>query len=90
MLTELSVELNAPKLRQDIAPGAPAMGEDGPPGALTRDIVEQLRKQLEAQGHGDKGLMEALEKQVPPGAPGAAPTQAPAGEPPAAPQGAAP
>ena len=99
LLTELSVELNAPKLRQDLAPAPSAMGggAQGQPGALTKDIVEQLRKQLEQQGGGEKGLnkelVEALEKQVQHGAPGAAPANAPAPAPapangkPAAPQG---
>jgi tetratricopeptide (TPR) repeat protein len=87
MLTELSVELNAPKLRQDIAPSAMGGGEQ--PGGLTQDIIEQLRKQLE-QGQGDKGvnkeLVEALEKQVPPQG-STAPAPAPANDKPALPQG---
>ena len=57
LLTELSVELNAPKLRQDLAPAPsamPAAGRQGSRAALTKDIVEQLRKQLE-QGKGGEG-----------------------------------
>jgi tetratricopeptide (TPR) repeat protein len=72
LLTELSVELNAPKLRADIpaanaaagaAPGSPQANGTG----LTKDIVEALRKQL-ATGKGGEGLnkdvLDQLEKQV--------------------------
>jgi hypothetical protein len=73
-LTELAVELNAPKLRVDLPP-TPTGPSTGPgPGAgagtgtgLTKDIVDALRKQL-ASGKGGKGLtkdiVDQLDKQV--------------------------
>ncbi len=73
LLTELSVELNAPKLRADIpaantqagaAPGGPQATGSG----LTQDIIDALRKQLESGQGKDKGLskdvIDQLEKQV--------------------------
>jgi hypothetical protein len=67
LLTELSVDLNAPKLRQDIAPAASSSSGGAQPGGLTQDIVNALRKQLE-QGKGGKGLdkkiLEQLQQQV--------------------------
>jgi tetratricopeptide (TPR) repeat protein len=71
LLTELSVELNAPKLRPE-APasnlGAAATGSPHAQGAgLTKEIVDALRKQLES-GKGGKGLtkdiVDQLEHQV--------------------------
>jgi tetratricopeptide (TPR) repeat protein len=76
LLTELAVELNAPKLRPETpAGGAPGMGmgaaAPSSPHAqgagLTKEIVEALRKQLES-GKGDKGLtkdiVDQLDRQV--------------------------
>jgi hypothetical protein len=68
LLTELSVELDDPKLRADIpsASGGAAAG-DGKTGALTQDIVDALRKQLENQQGGkglNKDIVDALEQQV--------------------------
>jgi tetratricopeptide (TPR) repeat protein len=75
LLTELSVELNAPKLRTDIPP-ATASGAS-PGGATTAagggqrispEILEALRKQLES-GKADEGLskevVDALDQQEP-------------------------
>jgi tetratricopeptide (TPR) repeat protein len=74
LLTELSVELNAPKLRAEIPAASPVLGPSPGPGpdkgggtGLTKDIVDALRKQLES-GKGGKGLtkdiVQQLEKQV--------------------------
>jgi tetratricopeptide (TPR) repeat protein len=75
-LSELAVELNAPKLRVDLPSTTPTtMPSTGPGPAggtatgtgLTKDIVEALRKQL-ASGKGGKGLtkeiIDQLDKQV--------------------------
>jgi tetratricopeptide (TPR) repeat protein len=70
LLTELSVELNAPKLRPETpasnlgaAPSSPHAQGAG----LTKEIVEALRKQLES-GKGDKRLtkdiVDQLDRQV--------------------------
>jgi tetratricopeptide (TPR) repeat protein len=71
LLTELSVELNAPKLRADIAPAAGPSSAAEQPNALTQDIVDALRRQIE-QGKGQKGLdqkvIDALQQQVNEGA----------------------
>lgn len=95
LLTELSVELNAPKLRPETPAGmgSPgAMAPSSPHGqgqgtALTKEIVDALRKQLES-GKGDKGLtkdiVDQLDRQVQAGdksgktPPTPAPKQAPA------------
>jgi tetratricopeptide (TPR) repeat protein len=78
LLTELSVALNAPKLRADV-PGPSAESTVGPEHSqggtgLTQEIVDSLRKQLES-GKGGKGLtkdiVEQLEKQVQSGDTGA-------------------
>jgi hypothetical protein len=71
LLTELSVELNAPKLRADIPSGAGKAPSGASPQAtgtgLTKEIIESLRKQLES-GKGGKGLtkdiVDQLDKQV--------------------------
>jgi hypothetical protein len=69
LLTELSVDLDAPSLRPASPPASPA--PSAPPGqqgaVLTRDIVDALRKQLESGkgGHGlSKDVVDALQKQV--------------------------
>jgi tetratricopeptide (TPR) repeat protein len=73
LLTELSVELNAPKLRSDIPPAsAPAAstGGDTPAGSqrISPEVLEALRKQLES-GKADEGLtkdvIDALDQQEP-------------------------
>ena len=95
LLTELSVELDAPKLRADIPGAMPtpsaAGGEPGEPSGLSQEIIDALRKQLES-GKGGKGLtpemLEQLEKQVDKGKSGGtavkipAPTAPAGGEPP--------
>jgi hypothetical protein len=88
LLTELSVELNAPKLRADIPSGggAPASPHGGGPAAgqgaaLTQEIIDSLRKQL-GTGKGGKGLtkdiVDQLEKQVQSGTSNATTTKVPA------------
>jgi tetratricopeptide (TPR) repeat protein len=71
LLTELSVELNAPKLRADIPSASSQAG--AAPGSqqgtgLTQDIIDALRKQLESGKGADKGLtkdvVDQLEKQM--------------------------
>lgn len=74
LLTELSVELNAPKLRADIPPASgPTASSDGatPAGGgqrISPEILEALRKQLE-NGKTDEGLtkevVDALDQQEP-------------------------
>ncbi|MFI5306792.1 MAG: hypothetical protein ACHQ53_05545 [Polyangiales bacterium] len=69
LLTELSVELDAPALRPEsphggTVPSAPPAQQGT---ALTKDIVDALRKQLESGkgGHGlSKDVVDALQKQV--------------------------
>jgi tetratricopeptide (TPR) repeat protein len=67
LLTELSVELNAPKLRADIPGAGGPHGAEGGGTGLTQDIVDALRKQLES-GKGGSGVskevLDALEHQV--------------------------
>jgi tetratricopeptide (TPR) repeat protein len=93
-LTELSVELNAPKLRVDLpasakvgAAAGPSPGGGGPSPAgtgLTKDIVDALRKQL-ASGKGGKGLtkeiIDQLDKQVKSGNTSATSVRVPAPKP---------
>ncbi len=88
LLAELSVELDAPKLRVDLpaAVGAGSASTEQGPGAsaqkpvLTKQIVDALRKQL-AQGKGGKGLtkeiVDQLEKQVESGHTNATTTRVP-------------
>jgi tetratricopeptide (TPR) repeat protein len=69
LLTELSVALDDPKLRAEIpgASGSAAAGPGGKTGALTQDIVDALRKQLENQQGGEglsKEIVDALDQQV--------------------------
>jgi hypothetical protein len=88
LLTELSVELNAPKLRPEGAPNAAAapVSPHAQGNGLTKDIVDALRKQLES-GKGQKGLtkdiVDQLEKQVQTGAPSSKTVQLPAPKAPA-------
>ena len=91
LLTELSVELNAPKLRPEAAPSSAAPPPTSPHAqgtGLTKEIVEALRKQLES-GKGEKGLtkdiVDQLEKQVQSGASGSKTIQIPMPKAPAAP-----
>jgi tetratricopeptide (TPR) repeat protein len=75
LLTELSVELNAPKLRADIPAASTAAASPGgaiPGGAqqISPEILEALRKQLE-NGKTDEGLtkevIDALDQEPAPG-----------------------
>ena len=83
LLTELSVELDDPKLRADIPSSSSAGAAPGgsKTGALTQDIVDALRKQLENK-QGGEGLSEeivnALEQQVQTGDTSATTVQVPA------------
>lgn len=87
LLTELAVELNAPKLRPETPAGSPGMGAPAPSSphgqgtALTKEIVDALRKQLES-GKGDKGLtkdiVDQLDRQVQSGDKSAQTVQIPA------------
>lgn len=94
-LTELSVELNAPKLRAELpsagattagpaaGPG-PAASTGASTGGLTKDIVDALRKQLQS-GKGGKGLtkdlIDQLDKQVKSGNTSATSVRVPASKP---------
>jgi tetratricopeptide (TPR) repeat protein len=96
LLTELSVELDAPKLRADIpgavpSPAATVGGQE--PGGLTKDIVDALRKQLETGKAGEgftPEMLEALEKQVDTGKSSTTTVKIPAPKPAPAPEGASP
>jgi tetratricopeptide (TPR) repeat protein len=83
LLTELAVELGDPKLRADIpssSSGTSAAGS-GKTGALTQDIVDALRKQLENKQGGEglsKDIVDALEQQVQTGDTSATTVQVPA------------
>jgi tetratricopeptide (TPR) repeat protein len=82
LLTELSVELDDPKLRADIPSSSSGAAPGGAKtGALTQDIVDALRKQLENK-QGGEGLSEeivnALEQQVQTGDTSATTVQVPA------------
>jgi tetratricopeptide (TPR) repeat protein len=68
LLAELAVDLGDPKLRVDLpaSGGGPSAG-GGQPGALTQDIVDALRKQLENKQGGEglsKEIVDALDQQV--------------------------
>jgi tetratricopeptide (TPR) repeat protein len=77
LLTELSVELNAPKLRADLPSAAPAHGSGA---GITTDLIEALRKQLGAGegGAATQQVIDALQQQMNTGEPGSTTVTIPA------------